>query len=81
MVTTPVPALKFPGTLAGKFEKFTFVAPVVAYVIGVMLVLTFTDCALVPAAEVRVTVLFGVTETVTALVTACEQGLLVTTAL
>ena len=43
MVTTPVPALKFPETLVGKFVKFTFVAPVVAYVIGVILELTFTD--------------------------------------
>ena len=43
MVARPVPALYVPETFVGKFVKFTFVAPVVAYVIGVMLELTFTD--------------------------------------
>ena len=39
----------------------TFVAPVVAYVILANELLTHTDCVFVPAAEVKVNVLAGVT--------------------
>ena len=50
-----------PLTPAGKPVNVAPVAPVVAYVILVMGVLIVTVCALVPAADVKVTVLAGVT--------------------
>ena len=59
MVTTL--AAHEPVTPAGRPEKVAPVAPVVEYVILVMAVLIHTVCAFVPAAEVSVMVLFGVT--------------------
>ena len=59
MVTT-LPAQE-PVTPVGRPVTVAFVAPVVAYVILVIGVLTHTVWASVPAAEVRVTVLAGVT--------------------
>ena len=50
-----------PVTPAGRPVTVAPVAPVVAYVILVIAVLIHTVCALVPPAEVKVTVLFGVT--------------------
>ena len=59
MVTTL--AAQLPVTPAGKPLKVAPVAPVVEYVIFVIAVLIQTVCALVPAADVKVIVLFGVT--------------------
>ncbi len=59
MVTTP-PA-KEPVTPAGKPVTVAPVAPVVVYVMLVIAVLIQTVCALVPAAELNVIVLSGVT--------------------
>ena len=50
-----------PVTPAGRPVTVAPVAPVVAYVILVIAVLIHFVCALVPAADVSVTVLFGVT--------------------
>ncbi len=50
-----------PVTPAGKPEKVAPVAPVVAYVMLVTAVLMHFVCASVPAADVLVLVLFGVT--------------------
>ena len=54
-------AAQLPVTPAGNPLKVAPVAPVVAYVMVVIGVLIQTVCALVPAAEVKVTVLFAVT--------------------
>ena len=59
MVTTL--AAQLPVTPAGKPLKVAPVAPVVEYVMLVIGVFRQTDCALVPAADVKVIVLFGVT--------------------
>ena len=59
MVTTS-PA-QTPVTPVGRPVTVAFVAPVVAYVILVIGVLTHTAWASVPTAEVSVTVLFAVT--------------------
>ena len=59
MVTTF--AAQLPVTPAGKPLKVAPVAPVVEYVIFVIGVLIQTVWLVVPAAEVRVIVLFGVT--------------------
>ena len=59
MVTTL--AAQLPVTPAGKPLNVAPVAPVVEYVILVIGVLIHTVCAFVPAAEVSVIVLFGVT--------------------
>ena len=59
IVTTP--PTKLPVTPPGKPLKVAPVAPVVPYVMLVIAVLIQTVCALVPAAEVSVIVLFGVT--------------------
>ena len=59
MVTTL--AAQLPVTPAGNPLKVAPVAPVVEYVIFVIAVLIQTVCAFVPAAEVKVIVLFGVT--------------------
>ena len=50
-----------PVTPAGRPVTVAPVAPVVEYVILVIAVLIHTVCALVPAAELRLTVLFAVT--------------------
>jgi hypothetical protein len=52
---------QLPVTPAGKPLKVTPVAPVVAYVIVWIGMLIHKVCALVPAPEVNVIVLFGVT--------------------
>jgi len=54
-------AAQLPVTPAGNPLKVAPVAPVVEYVMLVMAVLIQTVCALVPAADVKVIVLFGVT--------------------
>ena len=59
MVTTL--AAHEPDTPAGKPANVAPVAPVVAYVILVIAVLIHTVCASVPAADVNVMVLLGVT--------------------
>ena len=59
MVTTL--AAQLPVTPAGKPENVAPVAPVVEYVILVIGVLIQTVCALVPAADVNVMVLLGIT--------------------
>ncbi len=60
---------QLPLTPAGSPLKLAPVAPVVVYVILAIGILMLAVCALVPAAELRVMVLFGVRVTVTALVT------------
>jgi hypothetical protein len=64
-----IPTAHAPVTPAGNPLKVAPVAPVVAYVILVTGVLIHTVCALVPAAEVNVIVLFGVTVIVPVAVT------------
>ena len=76
MVTTL--AAHAPVTPAGKPAKVAPVAPVVAYVILVIAVLIQTVCALVPAADVKVTVLFGVTVIVPVAVTTPQPPVRVT---
>jgi hypothetical protein len=60
MIVTTL-ANQLPATPVGKPLNVAFVAPAVEYMIFVIGVLIHTVCALVPAAEVSVMVLFGVT--------------------
>ena len=76
MVTTF--AAQTPVTPVGKPVTLAFVAPVVAYVILVIGVLTQTVCALVSGAEVRVTVLTVVTAIVPVVVTVPQPPVRVT---
>ena len=76
MVTTL--EAQFPVTPAGKPLKVAPVAPVVEYVILVMAVLIHLVCASVPAAEVNVMVLLGVTVIVPVAVTVPQPPVKVT---
>ena len=76
MVTTL--AAHTPVTPAGNPLKVAPVAPVVEYVILVIGVLIQTVCAFVPAAEVRVIVLLGVTVMVPVAVTVPQPPVSVT---
>ena len=76
MVTTF--AAQTPVTPVGKPVTLAFVAPVVAYVILVIGVLTQTVCASVSGADVRVTVLVVVTAIVPVVVTVPQPPVRVT---
>ena len=71
-------AAQLPVTPAGSPLKVAPVAPVVEYVMLVIAVLIQTVCALVPAAEVSVMVLFGVTVIVPVAVTTPQPPVKVT---
>ena len=71
-------AAQLPVTPAGKPVTVAQVAPTVAYVIFVIAVLIHFVWELVPAAEVRVIVLFGVTVIVPVAVTVPQPPVRVT---